>query len=43
MFFSATGPAATGKAVTVGDDNVTKVTGTVAGGIQGRDVRFIIR
>ena len=36
--FPATGPTAAGKAVAVGDDNVTKLTGTVRGGIQGRTV-----
>ena len=42
VFFSSTGLVAKGKAVAVGDDNVTKLTGTVSGGIQGRNVDFTI-
>ena len=44
VFFSSTGPAAGGRAVAVGDNNVDKLTGVVSGGgIQGRNVDFTIR
>jgi hypothetical protein len=35
-FFTSTGSTAAGRAVGVNDDNVTKLTGVVSGGIRGR-------
>src|ERR1700682_568370 len=43
-FMSSTGPTTVGgRAATVNDDNVTKYTGNVSGGIQGRkiDITFV--
>ena len=43
-FMSSTGPATVGgRAASVGYDNVTKYTGTVSGGIQGRKIDITFR
>src|SRR5882757_6870758 len=42
-FFTSTGSTAAGRAVSVNDDSVTKLTGVVSGGIQGRHVDITIR
>jgi hypothetical protein len=41
-FFTSAGPTAGGRVVSVNDDNVTKLTGVVSGGIWGRHVDLTI-